>query len=319
MKNRIALFLKGGRHGYSTPALTARRHRWHRYARKPLAADTINARIQYLEQFGFHVVLGDSVYQRTGFLAGTPESRAADFMSMITNNAVKWILPSRGGVGVAGILPYLDYDEIRANPKIVSGYSDITILLNVLSQYADLLTFQGLLLTDFQPSTPEYNFTSFFSSVMTLQAPRALQNPDGFPLIGKVPGVASGEIVGGNLTSFVDSIGTPYEIDTAGKIIVLEDTNESINTIYRYLAHLEAAGKFADCAAIVMGTCSNCSIAYNTSYDDLIEGFLVPLGKPLLSNLQTAHGQYKVCVPIGALARVDGTNATITILDRTVR
>lgn len=284
----------------------------------PMSETTIQARIQVVEQMGFRTLIGESVYVRTGFLSGSPQLRAQDFMNMINNDEVKWILPVRGGVGVAGILPYLDYGNIRTKPKIVSGYSDITILLNTLHQFSDLITYQSIMLTDFQASTPEYNFTQFFSSVMEPTAPRLVENPPNFPLFGPVPGTATGEIVGGNLTSFVDSLGTPYETDTRGKILFLEDTNESVNTIYRYLAHLEAAGKFRDCVGIVMGTCTNCSIAYDTTYNDLINGFLVPLGKPLLTNLQSAHDFYKACVPIGALATLDATNRTLTIIEDTV-
>ncbi|MFB4212167.1 LD-carboxypeptidase [Shouchella sp. JSM 1781072] len=285
----------------------------------PLAADTINERIRFLEQLGFSVIVGDSVYERTGFLAGSAESRANDFMNMIRNPEVKWILPTRGGVGVAGIIPYLNFAEIRANPKIISGYSDITILLNVLAQFSDLITFQGLLLIDFRENTPPYNVEQFFSTTMNGFAPYPLTNPPSIPLEGRVSGVAIGELIGGNLTSFVGSLGTPYEIDTAGKVLFLEDTHEPTNTVYRYLAQLEAAGKFNDCAAILMGTCTDCPVSYSTSYQDVINSFLVPLGKPLITNVQSAHNYYKATLPIGANVRVDGTNGTITIVENTVQ
>ena len=88
-------------------------------------------------------------------------------MKMFQNREVKWILPTRGGVGVASILPFLDFSVISANPKIVSGYSDITILLNALYEYADLITFQSLLLLDFNSRTPPYNFNQFFTATST--------------------------------------------------------------------------------------------------------------------------------------------------------
>lgn len=83
-------------------------------------------------------------------------------MNMFTNENVKAILPTRGGVGVA-ILPFLDFGVIRTNPKIISGYSDITILLNALAQFSNLITFHSLLLINFHQSTPAYNFNQFFS------------------------------------------------------------------------------------------------------------------------------------------------------------
>lgn len=284
----------------------------------PLAASTINQRIQTLESLGFNVVLGDYVYAADGFLAGTPRQRASDLMNMFADDRVKLILPSRGGVGVAGILPYLNYSLIQDHPKILSGYSDITILLNVLAQYANLITFQSLLLIDFTDSEPAYNYNQFFTATSTLTSPRQIQNPPGIPQVSRVPGNVTGPIVGGNLTSFIDQLGTPYEIDTAGKILLLEETNEPVNTVYRYLNHLKLAGKFDDCIGIVMGQCSGCPMAYGKSYTDLIDEFIVPLGKPLMTNVTTAHETYKAAIPIGATANLDTVNNTLTVLEPAV-
>jgi len=284
----------------------------------PLPADEINARVQYLQRMGYHVVLGRYVYAENGFLAGSDEERASDLMAMFANKQVKMILPARGGVGVAGILPHLDFQTIRSNPKIVTGYSDITVLLNVLAQYAGLITLQSLLLIDFNQDTPDYNFHQFFSAVSTYRTAWTIQNPPGVPLLGKVKGNAAGPLVGGNLTSFVGTLGTPYEIDTRGKILLLEETHEPVNTVYRYLNHLKLAGKFRDCSGIIMGECTNCQTAYGKSYDDVIHELLVPLGKPLLTNLATAHGMFKAAIPIGARAQLDTLNETLTVLEPTV-
>jgi muramoyltetrapeptide carboxypeptidase len=238
-------------------------------------------------------------------------------MSMFENEQVKMILPSRGGVGVAGILPYLDYDSIQRNPKIITGYSDITVLLNVLFQYANLITFQSLMLVDFSPDTPSYNYNQFFSATSLVNLYRQIQNPPGVPLVSRVQGNVTGPIVGGNLTSFISTLGTPFEIDTRGKILLLEDTHEPINTIYRYMDHLNLAGKFQDCIGIIMGECTGCQVAYGKSYEDLINDFIVPLGKPLMSNLATAHGTYKAAIPIGAMVNLNTFNNILTVLEHT--
>jgi len=271
-----------------------------------------------LRNMGFQVVLGQYVYSANGFLAGTDQQRASDLMKMFENTQVKMILPSRGGVGVAGILPFLDYNYIRAHPKIVCGYSDITVLLNVLTQYANLITFHSLLLLDFDQATPAYNYNQFFTATSTLNSPRQIQNPPDIPLISKVPGNVTGPIVGGNLTSFLGTVGTPHEIDTRGKILLIEETHEPVNTVYRYLNHLKLAGKFRDCLGIVMGECTGCVEAYGRTYDDLINEFMVPLGKPLLTNLATAHGTYKAATPIGATVNLDATNKTLTVMEPAV-
>ena len=284
----------------------------------PRDAETINARIQFLENMGFGVVVGKYVYSEMGFLAATPQQRASDLMSMFENPEVRAIIPVRGGTGVADILQYLDYPAINQNPKIITGYSDITVLLNVLYIWANLITFHSLLLLDFRPTTPAYNFDQFFTATSTVISPRQLENPPGMPLISRVPGNVTGPIVGGNLTSFADTLGTPFEVDTRGKILFIEETHEAVSRVYRLITHLMNAGKFRDCAGIIMGECSNCALSYGRSYEDLINEIMVPLGKPLMTNLASGHGYYKMAIPIGADANLDTYNNTLTILEPTV-
>jgi muramoyltetrapeptide carboxypeptidase len=284
----------------------------------PLEKSVIDARIEVLKHMGFQVIIGNFVYAADGFLAGTDQQRAFDLMQMFDRPEVKLILPTRGGVGVAGILPFLDFQFIQQHPKIISGYSDVTVLLNTLYEYANLITFQSLMLIDFNLGMPKYNFDQFFAAVSTTPATRIIENPPEMPLQSIIPGSVTGDIVGGNLTSFVDTIGTPFEIDTKGKILLIEETHEPINTVYRYLNRLKLAGKFDDCIGIIMGQCTECAAAYGKTYDDLINDFIVPLNKPLMTNLATAHGTYKAAVPIGASVNLDTVNNTLTVLEPTV-
>lgn len=285
----------------------------------PLGRNIIDERIAFLKSFGYNTVLGTYVYTSTGFLAGTDQQRASDLMSMFQNENVKAILPVRGGVGVSGILPYLNFDIIKENPKIISGYSDITVLLNVLAQYADLITFQSLLLIDFNANTPTYNFNQFFSSTASTSSPRQIQNPPGIPLVSRVRGNVTGTLVGGNLTSFIGTLGTPYEIDTSGKILFIEEVHESMDIVYRYISHLKLAGKLDDCLGIIMGECTGCITNYGVTYESLINDVMIPLGKPLMTNLMSAHGRFKAALPIGARINLDTINNTITVLEATVR
>lgn len=284
----------------------------------PRDSGTINARIQFLRDLGFNVVVGQYVYSEMGFVAATPQQRASDLMSMFENPAVKAIIPTRGGTGVVDIIQYLDYPTITSNPKIITGYSDITVLLNVLYIWADLISFHSLLLIDFRPTTPSYNFDQFFTATSTLISPRPLLNPPGIPLVSRVPGNVTGTIVGGNLTSFVDTLGTPFEVDTRGRILFIEETHEAVSHVYRLISHLINAGKINDCAGIIMGECTNCEISYGKDYNDLITEVMVPLGKPLMTNLASGHGYYKMAIPIGAVANLNTINNTLTVLEPTV-
>ena len=282
---------------------------------EPAAIDT---GIVTLKNMGFNVVVGNSAYSYAGFLAASDAQRAADLMAMYENPNVRAIIPTRGGVGTAGILPYLNLNVIARNPKILTGYSDITILLNVVTQFCNTITFHSLMLLDFRPDTPAYNYNQFFMATSTTTAPRPIENPPGVPLVSRVPGNVTGTIVGGNLTSFIDTLGTPYEISTRGRILFLEDTHEPINTIYRYVNDLKLAGMFDDCVGILMGECNECPPAYGEDYESLIRDVLTPLGKPMISGLASGHGVYKATVPLGAVVNMDATNAVITVLEPTV-
>ncbi|WP_280771935.1 S66 peptidase family protein [Salipaludibacillus daqingensis] len=305
MGNRPPLLQAGDSIGLVTPG-------------SPIDANMINARAQNLSEMGFNIVFGQNVYSFDGIVAAPAEQRAEDIMNMFINPDVKMIMTTRGGTGVQTLLPYLDFDVIRNNPKIISGYSDITVLLNALYQFSNLITFHSLMLIDFRLDTPAYNYNQFFEATSTLISPRSIQNPPNMPLTSLVQGNVTAPIVGGNMTSLVNTLGTPYEIETTGKILFLEEINAPTNMIYRYFTQLSMAGKFQDCIGIVMGECTNCLVSYGTTYTDLINNWLVLLGKPLMVNLATGHGFYKAAIPIGATVNLDTTENTISVLEPSV-
>ncbi len=174
------------------------------------------------------------------------------------------------------------------------------------------------MLINFTPEEPAYNFNQFYAATSTRISPRPIENPTNIPLVGKVPGNVTGPVVGGNLTSFLGGLGTPFEIDTRGKILLLEETHEPVNTVYRYMKNLEQAGKFRDCIGIIIGECTQCPPAYGVTFTDLVNEFVVPLGKPLLTNLATAHGTYKAAIPIGSIMNLNTIEPAITILEPAV-
>lgn len=281
----------------------------------PMDAAEINARVATLRSIGFNVVLGRYVYERNGFLAGTAEQRASDLMSMFLNPNVRAIISTRGGVGAAGLLPYLDFPAIARNPKILSAYSDVSIIMNALYRFANLITIHSMMLKDFTPNEPEYNYNQFFSTVSAYSVRRQIANPSGIPLVSRVAGNVTGPIVGGNITSIVESLGTPFEIDTRGKIFFLEEVSEATNRLYRYINQLRLAGKIRDCIGIVMGECTECLTSYGVTYEDFINEVMVPLGKPLMTNLASGHGVYKAAIPIGATVNLNTINNTLTVVE----
>lgn len=266
-----------------------------------------------LTEMGYKVHLGEHILSQE-FPAAPPKVRATDLMQMFLNPKVKMILGSRGGTGVADILVHLDYKQIKQNPKILAGYSDFSILLNAVNQQTGLITYNTPMLLDLHPETPEFTINQLIQAISTRNKPYTLTNPSQMPLVCKVKGKAVGPLVGGNLTSIIGSLGTPFEINTNGKILFLEEINEYSTQIYRLLTHLIHAGKFRDVSGIILGEFTKCPTEYDTPYEQIVEKLLVPLGKPLLMNLATGHGKYKATLPIGALVRLDTESGAITIL-----
>lgn len=284
----------------------------------PMNASEIEERIKYLEAFGLYVLPGNHLFADDGYLAGSERERASDLMSMYENPAVSAIVPLRGGVGVEGILPYLDFTSIARNPKILSGYSDLSILLNTVHQMTGQITFHSLMLLNFQKSTPCYNFEQFFGTLSGGLFPGRMKNPPWMSLAVRVKGNVTGPLAGGNLTTLVGSLGTPFELDTKGKILFLEEVHEPVSTAYRYLTQLKVAGKLSCCAGIILGDCTDCTDSYGKTYEDLIREVLIPLGKPLMTNLAAGHGTYNTTLPIGALVNLNTDAGALTVLEPVV-
>ncbi len=271
-----------------------------------------------LKGLGYKILLGKHTYYNNGYLAGTDKQRAYDLMEMFNNKDVSAIICSRGGYGTERLINNIDLDVVVKNPKIFIGYSNITFLLNVFSQYADIITFHGPTVKDIGTDTEGYN-VNFLINTITLQKNTYRISPSTCSkFISLVSGKCTGILMGGNLTTLISSIGTCYEVDTKGKILLLEDVNESAYRIDRMLTILKSSGKLDDCSGIIIGDFTNCENSYGRSVFDVLNDILVPLGKPAIYNVPAGHGHYNVTLPIGARIELDSISRTITVLESVV-
>lgn len=216
------------------------------------------------------------------------------------------------GYGSAHILKYLDYETIWANPKIFVGYSDITNLHAVLNQICGLVTFHGpMLATEMVPEFDAYSRESLFAAMGMKPGERLeFHNPDSKPGIRMLrPGSAVGQLTGGNLSLVIGGLGTFYQLDTRGKILFLEDVEESIPRLDMYFTHLENAGLMDGVAGIVLGEFYKCSNErYDASYDletflhDRFAGYKVPV----MYHVASDHSNPMGTLPMGAICRIDG-------------
>jgi muramoyltetrapeptide carboxypeptidase len=277
-------------------------------ASSPTPSEVLPRAIKAIEDLGFNVVVGETCKERHGYLAGKDDLRAQEINEMFRNPEIDGIFCIRGGYGAQRILPLLDLEMIKENPKVFAGYSDVTALHIVFNQLCHFVTFHSPMpSTEFiKDEMDDYTWNSFLTSVMdTERTDYFLENAPGNPVKVLVPGEATGELVGGNLTLVASSLGTPYEIDTKGKILFLEDIDEYERSVDRMLTQLKLAGKLDDAVGILLGAWTNCgpqnpdkpeqSLRLHTIFEEI----LVPTGKPILMDITCGHVLPTMTLPLG--------------------
>lgn len=273
----------------------------------PPVAEKLDAAVQYLKKLGLRVKIGRASGKKHGYLAGTDEERLRDFHDMFQDPSVKAVICACGGYGTGRIAEKIDFDVIKSHPKIFWGYSDITFLHMAIQKRTNLITFHGPMLSsdigkeDVHPLTKQ-SFQQLFQKMsLTL-------TEDVSPLEAVVKGKAKGELIGGNLALLVTTLGTPFEIDTRGKLLFIEDIDEEPYKIDRMLNHLKMAGKLSDAAGILLCDFHDCipkKRSESLTLKEIIEDYIVPESKPALSGFQIGHSSPNIAIPIGAEGMLD--------------
>jgi muramoyltetrapeptide carboxypeptidase len=271
--------------------------------------------IQFLKEAGLQVKLGGHVYKEWGYLAGSDEERAEDLHRMFSDREIKAIFCARGGYGCSRIASLLDYELISENPKIFWGYSDITFLNLAISKKTGLVTFHGpMIASDFGRENTDLLTVESFQQVFS-------GNQLCFPVEGQselksvVDGLAFGHLTGGNLTLISSTLGTPYEIDTTGKILFIEEINEEPRSVDRMLNQLLLSGKLKNCAGIVLGDFCDCFSEGGPSFDlqEVLEHYLKIANRPALQGLKVGHCSPNFGVPLGVNAILDTNRCQLQI------
>jgi muramoyltetrapeptide carboxypeptidase len=272
-----------------------------------------------LEALGLEVVLGPNYYRRRGYFAGEDRERAADIMRFVQDPTIKALF-ARGGWGSARVLPYLDFDVIRANPKVFAGYSDVTALLSAIYRRAGLVTFHcpfprhrfsadSLREVVFEGATPTFRNPALVNSHETVQTEDRVQFLN--------PGRASGLLVGGNLSVLSAIVGTPYVPDFEGAILFLEDIDEAIYRLDRMLTQLALAGHLRRLAGFVFGHCTDCPPGKghgSLTLEDVLRDHFGPLGIPAYRGALFGHIERQFTLPIGAAVELDAEAGTLRLL-----
>jgi muramoyltetrapeptide carboxypeptidase len=275
-----------------------------------------------MEALGFKVKLGAHLLDRYGYLGGKDEDRAADLMAQFADASVAGIVAVRGGWGCARILPLLDYELIRKNPKVLIGYSDITALLVAIQAKTGLVTFHGPIGLD-----PWNSFTvGYFRKVIMEAEAVTMENPseigDHLTQVENrvqtiVPGKTSGVLKGGCLSIISALLGTEYVPAWKDTILFVEDVNEEIYRIDRMLTHLKLAGVLSQVKAFIFGRCTDCDPGEgygSLTLEQVLDDHIRPLGVPAWYGAMIGHIPMKFTMPVGAEAQVDAERGLIQLL-----
>ncbi|WP_031497540.1 S66 peptidase family protein [Bryobacter aggregatus] len=280
------------------------------------------------QMFGWKTKIGKQVGHRESRVGEDIPARIADLHAMFADPEVDGILCIRGGYGTPQLLDGLDYDLIRRNPKILLGYSDITGLHLAIHQKTGLVTFHGP--TGLSPFT---EFSQHWFKRATDPKPMGLlTNPvernafrPAHPLRTIRGGKAQGRLIGGNLTLVSCLMGTPYEPDVRGKIFFLEDVGEEPYRIDRMLQQLALAGKFEQCAGVVIGECVDCgpkqfepSSTFNYTLGEVLDRVFTKVKVPVFHGLLFGHTADQITLPLGVMASIDADRKELKIEEAAV-
>ncbi len=298
----------------------------------------LTSAVRSVEMLGLKPIAFASCSDRYDYLAGCDALRADDLMKAFADPSIRAVFCLRGGYGAARILDLIDYDIIRQNPKVFIGFSDITALHTVINQKCGLITYHGPMPTAPYYSQDEEVTLSFLKRALfckkgeyeihlnglrvlneETRTKRKIENENDSepysdsdeefgcagPSNAKAGALMSGRLCGGNLTVLAAALGTPYEIETAGKILFLEDVGERTYRIDRAVTSLRLAGRLEACSGILLGTFEGCAPEPGgRTCEQIITEIAEPLGIPVLSGLPCGHSKQNITLPLGAWCEV---------------
>ena len=280
-----------------------------------------------IEAMGLKAKAAPGILAREGYLAGSDEERAAAINAMYADDEVRAIFAVRGGWGSQRLLPLLDYEAIRAHPKLLVGSSDVTALHLALARYGAVPSIHG---PNGSHSWPQVAWDAFRALAFEAATPTyAVPLSGGAGLTAGRPaihtfrsGTARGTLLGGNLSVLCAMVGTPYLPDFDGAILFLEDVNEAEYRIDRLLTQLAQSGLLKRVAGVVFGQCTNCrnpDSAYgNFTLYEVLDHHFRPLGVPAFQGLRFGHIADHLSIPVGCRAEMDAGAGTLRLLEPVV-
>ncbi len=297
-------------------------------ASAPSSTEVIEKGVAVIREYGYKVRLARNAKARKGFIAGSDSQRTADIHDMFRDPAIHAVICLRGGYGTPRILNDLDYALIRSNPKIFIGYSDITGLHLAFLKKSNLVTFHGPMVTSnfAQVDAREYSLGSLLRMISKAEPFGSILAGSGIKRAETLrKGRVTAPLVGGNLCMVDTLLGTPWEINTKGKIVFLEEVGETNYRVDRLFTHLLNSGKLQQAAGICLGNFSDCEIkpsagGYPTqTMLEIFEDRLAPLKIPVAYGFPFGHEALTATLPQGIPATLDATRGDLIIEESAVK
>ncbi|MGE7622608.1 S66 peptidase family protein [Viridibacillus sp. NPDC096237] len=281
----------------------------------PPNIETLTKSFAFLDELGLKYVIGNSVQMKNGYLAGTDEERLSDLHDMIKDPNITAIFCASGGYGGARIAERIDYQLLEENPKIFWGFSDITYLHTAFGLYSDIVTFHGPTLSSMGREDVTERSKHMFKQLFE---PAEIHYEEDISKLTTVSrGTVRGELAGGNLSLIVSSIGTKYEIDTKGKILLIEDIGLEPAQIDGLLNQLKLSRKLDEVAGVIVGEFTNAEpkdYVESLTLDEVFDHYFGHLGKPVVSGFKIGHCEPNVAIPLGVDAILDADRKRLAIL-----
>ena len=268
--------------------------------------DKVEKGLAYLADKGFVVKIANNLTSANGNMAGTKEERINSLHKFWADPEVKALFCVRGGYGIQRILPDLNYDLFRSDPKILVGYSDISALSCSILANSNVITYSGPMVA----SDMGENFDIFSEEMLwqSLMGHPKILNPPNQPLIVYRKGNADGFLIGGTLTVLLPYLGTSYMPNLKGAILVLEDIGENPGRIDRHFHHLKFQGVFDQISGLVLGKFEDCFPDDEDpvkSLKEILDSALDGYDFPVLMNLAYGHINRRVTLPFGAKSKIN--------------